>query len=313
MRRLRTSVYVCAVLAVLAVALLLHALPGRRVSVGVAVEFNDHAAAAWVALSKGWFRSAGLSVSALATFKTGLELAAALGRGDIDAAWVCLGPALMAYSRGVPIKVISMTHLNGYAIVGRPEHRGVRDLDGRVVACAGPGSPAWLLVRMAEDMYGFRVRVRVMPPHIALNALLTGQVDAASLPEHFATLAELRGMKAFLRSRDLWPNMPGSVLVVKESLIRSDPSTVYKLVMVNARATKYIVNNLEDSARVVARELDIPYEAALRSMKQLNYTCTIDVREVQRYIDLMVKYGAIEGELNASSVVYDGFLRRVGC
>ena len=83
----------------------------------MAVEFNDHSAAFWVALDKGFFKQEGINITFLKTFRTGLELAASLTRGDIQVGWACLGPIIMAYSRGVPIKIVVGTHLHGYAIL----------------------------------------------------------------------------------------------------------------------------------------------------------------------------------------------------
>ncbi|MDY6830890.1 MAG: ABC transporter substrate-binding protein, partial [Thermodesulfobacteriota bacterium] len=60
----------------------------------MAVEFMDHAAAAFVAREKGWFAEAGLDVTAYESYATGMALAAALARGDIDAAFICLVPAV---------------------------------------------------------------------------------------------------------------------------------------------------------------------------------------------------------------------------
>ncbi|RLF04817.1 MAG: hypothetical protein DRJ60_06565, partial [Thermoprotei archaeon] len=102
--------------------------------ISMAVEFNDHSAAAWIALDKGWFKEEGLNVTTLETFTTGLELAAALTKGDVDVAWACLGPLLLAYARGVPIVVVAQAHLHGYAIVGRPGIESIDQLNGGVVA-----------------------------------------------------------------------------------------------------------------------------------------------------------------------------------
>jgi len=53
----------------------------------MAVEFNDHSAAAWIARDRGWFEEEGLGVTRFETFTSGLELSAALARGDVDVAW----------------------------------------------------------------------------------------------------------------------------------------------------------------------------------------------------------------------------------
>jgi len=286
-------------------------LVGKACNIGMAVEFNDHAAAAWIAMEKGWFEQENLNISTLATFKTGLELAAALSRGDIDVAWACLGPIIVAYSRGVKVSIVCMAHLHGYAIVGKPEFTTLNDLNGKVIACPGPGSPGWLLLKIIMEKYDLHAEVKKMAPYIALNALITGQIDAAALPEHYVTLAENSGMRVLIRSQDVWPEMPGSVLVVKSDYLDKHPEIVRKLVKVTLKALDYINSHFEDSAKIVAKRLGISYDAALRSMSNLDYTFKIDVSEVQMYIDLLAKYGAIEHSFNASEILCLDFISEV--
>ena len=285
---------------------------GAEENVVMAVEFNDHSAAFWVALDKGFFKQEGINITFLKTFRTGLELAAALARGDIQVGWACLGPTIMAYSRGVPIKIVAGTHLHGYAILSRPEIREVSQLNGKVVGCPGKGSPCYLLLEMVIERYNLSdVRVKKMPPHMILNALLTNQVDAAAIPEHYATLAESKGFKVLVRSQDIWPSMPGSVLFVREDLLERDPELVLKLVRVTKRATEYINSHFNESAEIVSRHLGITFDQAYRSMLNLNYSTQIDLDQVRRYVDLMVRYGALHRQIDPRDLVDLRFLEEV--
>ena len=219
--------------------------------------------------------------------------------------------SMVTLSRGVPLKIICMAHLHGYALVCKPEYDSIMDLNGKIIACPGPGSPCWLLLKMVIDKYDIQVRIRKMPPHMALNALVSGQLDAAALPEHYVTLAKMKGMKVLVRSQDIWPTMPGSVLVVKVDYLRSHPEAVRKLVKVTIRALNYINKHFDDAARIVAKRLNIPYEASLESMRNLKYTYSIDESEIQKYIDLLVKYGAIDKSFNASNIIDSSFLQEL--
>jgi ABC-type nitrate/sulfonate/bicarbonate transport system substrate-binding protein len=57
-----------------------------RPAIRMAVEFNNHAASAYVALAKGWFEEAGIESVAYESYVTGMALAAAMARGDIQVA-----------------------------------------------------------------------------------------------------------------------------------------------------------------------------------------------------------------------------------
>ncbi len=278
----------------------------------MAVEFNDHSAAAWVALDVGFFEANGINVTHLETFRTGLELAAALARGDVDVAWACLGPAILARARGVPIKVVAGAHLHGYAIVARPGITDLSQLSSGVVAAPGKGSPAYLLLAIVREKYGLNVSVKKMAPQIAVNAVMTGQVDAAALPEHYATLAAMRGKcKVLVRSQDVWPNMPGSVLVVREELLESDPELVRALVRATARATNFILENPEEAAGIVANRLGISKEEATESMSHLEYSVELNLNQIEEYVNLMVRYGCIEEPVPVDELVYTSILGEV--
>ncbi|MBS7612740.1 ABC transporter substrate-binding protein, partial [Candidatus Bathyarchaeota archaeon] len=149
--------------------------------------------------------------------------------GDIQAAYICLGPALLLYSRGVPIKIVAGTHLYGYAIVAKPEIKSLADLEGKIVGCVAEGSQADLLLNLVIERYNLKnLDVRRMNPPMAVISLIAGKIDAAFVPEFFATLAEVQGFHIVAMSQDLWPNMQGSVLVVKEDLIKDHPEVVRK-------------------------------------------------------------------------------------
>jgi len=294
------------------ILVLLPSLSARAGQVAMAVEFNDHSAAAWIALDKGWFEEEGLNVMMLETFTTGLELSAALTRGDVDVAWACLGPLILARAQGAPIVVVAQAHLHGYAIVGRPGVRDVGQLNGGVVACPGTGSPSYLLLRMAIDAYGLNVTIRNMKPAAILNSLITGQIDAAALPEHHVTLAVKRGnCTVLLRSQDVWPEMPGSFLVVKKELLEKRPELVVKLVKATVRATAFINEEPQEAAEIVAKRLGITFEEALESMKWLCYNNKIDMAQVEKYVELMTKYGIIDRPIDVGDFVDTSILSRV--
>jgi len=280
--------------------------------ISLAVEFNDHSAAAWVALDTGLFQANGINVTRLETFRTGLELAAALARGDVDVAWACLGPAVLARARGVPIKVVAGAHLHGYAIVARLGISNLSQLSGGVVASPGKGSPAYLLLAIVMERHDLNASVKKMVPQIAANAVMTGQVDAAALPEHYATLAAMRGgCRVLVRSQDVWPDMPGSVLVVREDLLESDPGLVRALVRAAAQATDLILEDPEEAARIVASRLGISEAEAEESMSHLEYSVGLNLTEIEEYVNLMVRYGCIEDPVPVDELVDASILEEV--
>lgn len=60
-----------------------------------------------------------------------MALASAMGRGDIQAAYMCLIPTINArVNASIPIKVVAGTHEHGYALAVNPNKiKSVKDLE----------------------------------------------------------------------------------------------------------------------------------------------------------------------------------------
>ena len=302
--------------------LLVFAGAGKK-AIGMAVEFVDHAASAHIAKNKGWFKAEGLNITAFDNYITGMALAAALTRGDINVAYVCLIPAIGAYANGkVPLKVVAGTHKYGYGLLVDPEKiKTISDLqksDIRI-GCPREGSPPDALLHKMIDKYHFDKsrmlkKIRRMPPPKVLLALKMGQLDAGFCCEQFPTMGEELGFKVLLTAKDLWPDMQGSVLVVREDLLRDHPEIVKKLVKITERGIQYIHEHPEDAATIaagaltvagkkvlplkigkIAAGLEITPQVILRSLTtRMECTTHIDPVQVQKSVDFMAKLGYIK-------------------
>jgi len=309
----------------------------EEASIHMAVEFVDHAASAHIARNQGWFEAEGLNITAFDNYITGMALATALGRGDINAAYICLIPAITAYANaGVPIKIVAGTHKYGYGLLVNPDKiESVYDLENPDIriGCPREGSPPDALLHKMIDKYQLDEdkilsKVQRMPPPKVLMALKMGQLDAGFLCEQFPTMGEELGFKGLLTAQDLWPEMQGSVLIVTDNLIRDHPEIVRKLVKVTQRATQYIHEHPEDAAAIVAGELtvvgkevlpleigevaaqlEITPEAILRSLTtKMECTTHIDPKVVQDTIDYLAELGYIRSSFKAEDILDLRFL-----
>jgi NitT/TauT family transport system substrate-binding protein len=235
----------------------------------------------------------------------------------------------------VRIKIVAGTHRYGYGLVVDPNKvKTVEDLERTDVriGCVREGGAVDVLLHKVMDVYGLdqdRIlgRVRRMSPPSQILAIKTGQLDAAFLPEQWATMAEELGFKMLLTSQDVWPEMQGSVLVVKEELIEKHPEIVRALVKVTQRATDWVNQHSDEAAVIMAQQLSVtgekvlPAKAAevaakleitpevlLRSMERLKYTIAIDPSTVQETIDYMVHLGYIRRAFPAEEILDLSFL-----
>ncbi len=300
-------------------------------SIGMAVEFMDHAASAYISQDQGWYQDEGLNLSSYQSYATGMALAVALARDDIQVAYLCLVPAINVYANaGVPIKIVAGTHKYGYGLVVDPTKiQTVEDLEqeGIRLGCVREGGAVDVLMHKAIDKYGLDeakilANVQRMNPQKLALAVKMGQLDAAFMPEQWATMAEESGFEMMLLSQDIWPGMEGSVLVVKQELLDSHPEVVEKLVKVTQRATDWCNENPDEAAVIMARQLggvgsdlqpaevtdvvsqlEITPQVLLRSMERLDYTTDIEPSMVQETIDYLVELGYIKQSFDAAEIL----------
>jgi len=233
--------------------------------VRLAVEFLDHAACAHIARNQNWYRQAGLNVQAFDSYATGMALSAALAKGGIDAAYMCLFPAINAYANAhVPLKIVAGTHRYGYALIVNPEKiRSIADLEtpGVRVGCTSEGSPPAALLHRLVDRFQLDASLvreaRRMPPAKLLLSLRSRRIDAAFMPEQYPTMGQADGFRELVRAADLWPGMQGSVLVVTRRFLETHPEVVEKLVGLTERGIAYIRTHPAEAARIVAAELNV--------------------------------------------------------
>ncbi len=290
--------------------------------IGLAVEFNNHAACAYIAEAKGWFEEEGLGlVPIFQVYESGAAIAAALARGDIQIGYMGLTGAIMTYAQGVPIKVIAGIHKYGYGLVVRPEINEVEDLQNKTIGCLREGTVTDLLLNLLIDKYHLEnVTIPRMSPSEEVIALISGKLDAAFLPEQHAAMAEFQGFPMLITSQDLWPGMQGDVLVIRTDLWEDNPDLVERLVRITQEATTWVNEHREETAEIMAKQLqaagekispgaefaanlEITPELVSCSMDRIEYTMSIDPKVVQDTIDYMVELGYIEEGVKAADIL----------
>lgn len=292
--------------------------------VSVAVEYNNHAACAYIAQAKGWFDEEGLElIPVFQIYESGAAIAAALARGDIQVGYMGLTGAIMAYARGMPIKVVAGVHKYGYGLVVRPEIKEIEDLSGKTIGCLREGTVTDLLLNLMIDNYHLNnMTVLRMSPVEEVIALIGGRLDAALIPEQHATMAESKGYPMLVESQDLWPGMQGDVLVVKAELIEANPELIERLLKVTQKATTWVNEHPNEAADLMAEQLrvaggiifltreaettanlEITPEVMSRSMSRVIYTTDTDPKVVQETIDYMAELGYLKEGIRAAEIL----------
>ncbi len=311
--RVLVGVAVVLVAVVAAVSLLVaHGGVGSSASsapcVSLGIEYNTHATAAWIALHDHLFRRFGLRVCRVVVFRTGLELAAALSRGEVDVAWACIAPVFkMVANRGIRVVVVAGAHFYGYGCVGRPGVDSVWDLVrlGRPrVAVTGPGTPVHLLLLAAEERWHFNATVVYAKPPAILALVEKGAVDAACLPEPLLSVAAARGLRILFTAQQVWPYMPGSYLVALRGFAERHPDVICRLWRLERYATEEIYRNMTRAAVIDSEYLHLPLGVVEASLHRMLFTWRVNVTALQQMADFMYEHHLLRRRLNVSELVF---------
>ncbi|CAO3362420.1 ABC transporter substrate-binding protein [Azospirillum melinis] len=226
----------------------------------------------YVLTGEGWAADAGLALQTT-SFQSGPAMIQALASGTLDVAYVGIGPAMIARSKGVKLKVVAANVIDQVALIGRGP---------LVKAMAGAASPAEG-VKAFRAANGRRPKIGSLPagsvPDTVLRywmaeiaripsedieivgmgeqplqqALLTGAIDGASILEPILTLVQSRLQDAAIiaKAGSMFPKQPGAVLVVTEDAIAKNRDAVAELVKLHIRATAFAKSNPDRTAELV--------------------------------------------------------------
>ncbi len=224
----------------------------------------------FVALEEGTLQAKGAPAPKLVQFQSGPALTQALLAGQLDVAYVGIGPALVASAKGAGIKVVASNIVEQVNVVAL----------GALAPYFASGDPATAFARFAKDkgrkpviasypkgavpeaalQYWLRNRLKADPASLELiyqgeaqiqQSLLTGAIDGAAILEPTVTTVLTRApdSRVVARGSQLFPNQPGAVLLVRDKLIAEHPEAVQQLVDAQLAATAQL---RDDPARAAA-------------------------------------------------------------
>jgi NitT/TauT family transport system substrate-binding protein len=214
----------------------------------------------FIALGQGTFpKEAG--TPKLIQFQSGPAMVQAMLAGQLDIAYVGIGPALVARAKGADIKVVASNIVEQVSFVAL----------GNLAPYFASGDPATAFARFAKDngrlpviasypkgavpeaalQYWLRNRIRADLNSLKLiyqgesqiqESLLTGAIDGAAILEPTTTTVLLKSPKSKVvaRGSDLFPKQPGAVLLVREKILREQPELVKSLIAAHIAATRML-------------------------------------------------------------------------
>jgi NitT/TauT family transport system substrate-binding protein len=271
-----------------------------------------------VAREMGFYKEEGLNVD-LVVMRGAPAIQALIG-GTVPFA-SSGGAGLLPIVRGAPLRVVFTTFYRPmFWLYSKPEIRTIEDLRGKKIGVSSIGSGPDSLLRVLLKKQGLEggrdVAILATGPGPArFFALKAGATDAAVLNEQAALMAQEAGYRqlfSFTKGED-FVEVQGSI-VLRESLLQSDPVLVEKFTRATLKGLLYLKDNPAGSIAVHARVLKVNDAMATRVYELARPSTTADgtvSEEVQKKsIDQIVERISDLKEPPATKKVFDFSLTR---
>jgi NitT/TauT family transport system substrate-binding protein len=272
----------------------------------------DHA---WLFLGsrKGFFEEEGLTIED--GFADSRSVVPAVLKGEFDIGNIAITSAIIARSKGLPVRLVSPSSFGGSDEQSAPDAVMVpkgssitspKDLEGKTVAVATLNNIGPLTINATLEKEGVdykQVKYVEVPFPEMPAALEAGRVDAAWVVEPFVGLAAAAGARAVLHPYEgTAPGFPVSGFFASEKWIADNEDVVARFQRAAQKSLEYAAAHPDEARRVVPSYTEIP-AAAAKAMVLPAWEPTYDLDDLQLNVDLAAKYGFIEEKPAAEDLV----------
>jgi NitT/TauT family transport system substrate-binding protein len=280
----------------------------------VAATANDTYASAYFAQDMGFFTRAGLNVD-LETMNNGAAIAAALSAGSMDigvATPIILANAVL---HGLPVVIVAAgaISVNGVTsaalcVEANSPLKTQKDFEGKIVAVNGlhSGIEVNLEVWLAQGGSDIsKVKLIEMPFSAMGAALQTGRVDAAEMTEPAITVsAETNHAKVLVDlDKVVAPVYVNSCWFAMRDFAQKNPDAIRRFQNAIYAAQKWANGHHPESGAILAKYSKMDLDLVHR-MGRAPWAESLNVPEIQTFLDFGAKYGLIERPVSAAGLIY---------
>jgi NitT/TauT family transport system substrate-binding protein len=181
------------------------------------------------------------------------------------------GAGLLPIVRGAPLRIVFTTFSRPmFWVYSKPEIKTVEELRGKKIGVSSIGSGPDTLLRTLLKKHGLDggrdvVILSTGPGTARFFSLKTGVTDAAVLNEQAALMAQESGLRqlfSFTKGED-FVEVQGSI-VLRDSLLESDPLLVEKFARATLKGALYLKDNRSGSVAIHSRVLKVNETVAAR-------------------------------------------------
>jgi NitT/TauT family transport system substrate-binding protein len=270
----------------------------------------------FVAMEKGLFRKHGVNVEVI-PFATAAEKEIALTAGNVDGYFGDLVTPIVLKANGRDVLIVATnydtrTDRRMFGILAKPGSKLTKasELAGVPVALSSNSVVNYVVDRLLGDAgisESNMASVESKNIGLRLQMLVTGQVEAAALPEPLLTAAIAKG--AILLADDSGMAESQTVLAFSGAFLKRHPNEVKAFLKAVDEAGRLIDTEPDSIRSVMVEHVRLP-EALKNTYPAPRFPAlhTPDRREVQAVVAWLVKRGVIRQALAYGQAVAPGFI-----
>ena len=291
----------------------------EKVKMKVAYHPNMGGASAMVTgIEKGYFEEQGIEIE-LVKFTAGPPEVAAMVSGDIDVGYIGHGAHLLACQGQVKLFALDCTSQAEELLVNKDSGiTKIEDLKGKTIATQ-LGTSGEVILNLALQSVGLtRDDVKVINMEVAgaVTAFISGQVDAVSIwSPNTNTVREALGEDKVIKlagNEDFIKDFvfPSS-WVVTEKYASENRDVLVRFTKALLKSMDYRNENIEESAKLVAKKIEVEEEKILKTKNEGKWLTSKDVYDgvksgqVEKWYkaqqDLFIKDGKLDKEVPVSN------------
>lgn len=239
----------------------------------------------FIAVDKGWFKTAGIDVQLTGNFPNGPAEVAASGTGQIDAGICAITGIALAHNAGINVHGVAdiqtefkSAPLERFYVKSDSPIQTLKDVKGKKIGVngfAGSFFYTWLIALQRNGISRSDVTFVNLPMGQQQQALDTGLVDVVGLIDPFNRRAELEpGHRRLFVGHDILKSRQISLIWFADSYISSHRDVVTTFVKVYRKAAAWAQQNPRGAAQIMSHYVDVDAKYATRH----HYTSGVGIR-----------------------------------
>jgi NitT/TauT family transport system substrate-binding protein len=269
-----------------------------------------------VAEQKGFYRGAGIRAN-VQPMKLAVAVAGA-ATGEVPYIFTTTS-TIGAAMQGLPLRIVAFINVGSWFLYADPNIRSISELKGKIIAQASPHGLQNAMLKIMLKANGVDPNRDVRFLYIAstdltLAVLKSGQVQAAISQLPLPLIAEREGFRILGNTAD-YQRFPTAAIGTSLERIKNKPDEVKAVIRGTLRATKFIQENVGESAVILSQWAGIPENQARRTLELMKSTFLPDgmlkEEEIQAFVDERVAALKVTRDVRPSDVFDFGLLQGV--